>query len=155
MYENGWGLNVNNIEARKWFAVARAAGSGDADRHIRQLKAEAASHDPDPPPESRPKLPEKINPPAVTPPVVEQSPNRTAVEATALPALKEPVSTQAPRRIAQTRVEESEASGTTTLSATVTRRSPLTPIILIVFGVIMGLTVFKWMRRGAYKRSVF
>ncbi|MCI0507367.1 MAG: sel1 repeat family protein [Gammaproteobacteria bacterium] len=152
MYENGWGLNVNNNEARKWFAAARAAGSGDADRHIRQLKAVAASQDPDPPPESRPKLPEKINPPTVT---VEQSQDRTVAVTNTLPARKETVSNQAPRRVSQAGVEDSEASSAATLTATLTRRSPLTPIILIVFGVIMGLTVFKWMRRGAYKRSVF
>jgi TPR repeat protein len=151
MYENGWGIYANNAEAKKWFTAARSAGSGEAERHMRQLKAIAASNDPDPPPESRPKMPEKIKPPTVTAPVVEQQHSAEQNVEVADPF----VSNEAPRSIPQNRVEDSTASSPQTFTATVTRRSPLTPVILILFGLVMGITVFKWMRRGAYKSSVF
>lgn len=160
MYENGWGLNANASEARKWLSAARSAGSGEAARHMRQMKAIAASKDPDPPPESRPKMPEKIQPPKVTAPVVEREAQSAVVEDPfESPRIEEqrsePVSNQVPARVAQNRIDDNGTSSPPTFTATVTRRSPLTPVILILFGLVMGITVFKWMRRGAYKSSVF
>ncbi len=144
MYENGWGLNANSAEAKKWYTAARTSGSGGAAKRMRQIKAMAASQDPDPSPESRPKMPEQsknINPPVVSAPVVERKPKFS----------EQPP----PRGITQNIGDEADSSTPATFTATVTRRSPLTPVILIVFGVVMGITVFKWMRRGAYKSSVF
>lgn len=159
MYENGWGIHPNSAEARKWFAAARTAGSGEAERHMRQLKAISASKDPDPSPESRPKMPEKIQPPTVTAPVVEEPVAVQNAEVAdpfvANEAAPRTVANEAPRRISQNRVEDNGTSSSQTFTATVTRRSPLTPVILILFGLVMGITVFKWMRRGAYKSSVF
>ncbi|WP_455221138.1 tetratricopeptide repeat protein [Kaarinaea lacus] len=155
MYEHGWGINANNAEAKKWLAAARTAGSGGAARHMRQLKAIAASEDPDPPTESRPKMPEKSQPPKVTAPVVEQRTEESVGATDPFEARKDPVFNQASRTVSQNRAEGSGNSSPPTFTATVTKRSPLTPIILILFGVVMGITVFKWMRRGAYKSSVF
>lgn len=151
MYENGWGINANNAEARKWLAAARSDGSGGAARHMRQLKAIAASKDPDPPPESRPKMPEKVQPPKVNTPVIENAEVKTSTAEDPFEARSSQVSSQVPVRVE----DNSEQSSPPTFTATVTRRSPLTPVILILFGVVMGITVFKWMRRGAYKNSVF
>lgn len=160
MYENGWGINANITEAKKWLAAARTAGSGDAARHMRQLRAIAASKDPDPSPESRPKMPEKNELPRVTAPVVEQSAESAAKTADPFESRNEPALNKAARTVPQNiapqnRNETSDNASAPIFTATVTKRSPLTPVILILFGVVMGITVFKWMRRGAYKSSVF
>ncbi|WP_455218584.1 tetratricopeptide repeat protein [Kaarinaea lacus] len=156
MYESGWGIFTNSAEAKKWYAAARATGSGGAARRMRQMKAVSASMDPDPSPESRPKMPEKVSPPVVSAPVVERRSNENFAQTNIAPASNEPIrNAEQPRRLSQSVSEERESSSPSTFTATVTRRSPLTPVILIVFGVVMGITVFKWMRRGAYKSSAF
>lgn len=158
MYESGWGIFTNNAEAKKWYAAARTTGSGGAAKRMRQMKALSASMDPDPPPESRPKMPKNVNPPAVSAPVVERHSDQNLAPANIAPVSNEPVrnrNLEQPRRVSQRVSEEGDSSSPSTFTATVTRRSPLTPVILIVFGVVMGITVFKWMRRGAYKSSAF
>jgi len=156
MYENGWGIKANTVEAKKWLQAARVAGSGGAAVHMRQLKAMEASNDPDPSPESRPKMPEKNELPKVNAPVVEeQRAERAAQDANPFVSRDESAVNKAPRVVSQNRVESNENTSATIFTATVAKRSPLTPVILILFGVVMGITVFKWMRRGAYKSSVF
>ena len=142
MYENGWGLNPNNNEAKKWYAAARTAGSGRAAKRLRQIKAVAASNAPDPSVESRPKLPENFQPPTRTvQPTLAPQPQQTSSNLSSAPAPRSQPST--------------ESSSPVIMSATITRRSPLTPIILVLFGIVMGITVFKWMRRSTYKNTMF
>jgi len=159
MYENGWGLNPNPGEAKKWYAVARNSGSGGAAKRLRQIKAEAASHDPDPSEASRPKLPENFVPqstrlPATTIASREPMPQREEITT-------QPVRDTAPRQavsrmpVQSRQISNNEPSSPATFSATITRRSPLTPIILVLFGIVMGITVFKWMRRSSYKNTTF
>ena len=155
MYESGWGLYANSAEAKKWYAAARAIGSGGAAKRMRQMRAVAASKDPDPSPESRPKMPQNVNPPTVSAPVVEGSGSQSPVAMNTAPVSNNPVRNVEPRRASQNASDDDVSSSPSTFTATVTRRSPLTPVILIVFGVVMGITVFKWMRRGAYKSSAF
>lgn len=143
LYENGWGINPNGAEARKWYTQARAIGSGGAARRLRQIKATKASNDPDPAPESVPKMPEKTPSSASTANNAQRASSNSPVSAN-LPSDREE------RSVAST-VRDSASS----LMATVTKRSALTPVILILFGLVMGITVFKWMRRGNYKKSVF
>lgn len=148
MYENGWGLNQNETEARKWYAVARSSGVGGAAKRLRQIKATEASHAPDPSVESRPKLPENIRPAA------------SAQSAQAAPSVQPAQQTQtspvsrAPAAPAR-EFDANESDSPVVTTATITRRSPLTPVILILFGVVMGITVFKWMRRSSYKNTMF
>ena len=148
MYENGWGLHGNSAEANRWYTAARTIGSGGAAKRLRQIKAVEASNDPDPEPESRPKLPENFKP------IAQSDATRQSVSSG-----RETVTSSAPvqPKVAnrQSQTASSQSTTPTTFTATVTRRSPLTPIILIVFGLVMGITVFKWMRRGSYKSSVF
>ena len=156
MYESGWGIFTNNAEAKKWYAAARATGSGGAAKRMRQMRAVSASMDPDPSPESRPKMPAKVNPPMVSAPVVERGSDQNIASMDSAPVSNKPVrNVEQPRRVSQRISDDEESSSPSTFTATVTRRSPLTPVILIVFGVVMGITVFKWMRRGAYKSSAF
>lgn len=155
MFEEGWGLNPNESEAKKWYALARSTGSGGAARRLRQIKADEASHTPDPSVESRPKLPENFVPPAQTasvsqPPISEsqsfsaqQAPEPKSVSNAKVP----------PSQISQS--QNTESKSPVIISATITRRSPLTPIILVLFGIVMGITVFKWMRRTSYKNTMF
>ena len=150
MYENGWGLNQNPVEAKKWYAVARTSGSGDAAKRLRQIKAVAASNDPDPSEASRPKLPDNFAPQTTR----QQSGSVASRD-------RESVQQTAPSQVA-TRMPESprqvsnnESSPPVTFTATITRRSPLTPVILVLFGIVMGITVFKWMRRSSYKNTMF
>jgi len=155
MYENGWGLNPNESEAKKWYAVARMAGSGDAAKRLRQIKAVSASNAPDPSEESRPKLPENFKPTmneselssniVSSQRVTEPDPAPVIQSARQLGSNNPPV-TIPPR---------SESSSPVIISATITRRSPLTPVILVLFGIVMGITVFKWMRRSSYKNTMF
>lgn len=151
MYEKGWGIRPNNAAARKWYIDARSKDSGGAARRLRQIKASQAADDPDPPPDSRPQMPEEEK---------TRSQTTTTVSSPA-------------RKVADTRSANSEASAGSssgvgisgsgdnesvferTLLESVSRRSVLTPVILILFGLVMGITVFKWMRRGNYKKSVF
>ena len=153
MYENGWGINTNNAEARKWYAEARDIGSGGAARRLRQIKAEQASKDPDPPEESRPKMPEKNQSQTIVQPDAQRDTgNARTVTGTLTTRNERVVSGNLP---VNSRSAERGAEPAPTFTATVSRRSPLTPIILIMFGLVMGITVFKWMRRGSYKKSVF
>ena len=155
MYESGWGIYANGAEAKKWYAAARTIGSGGAAKRMRQMKAMVASQDPDPPAESRPKMPQKVSPPVVSAPVVERRLDQNSSVGNTAPVSNRPVREVEPRRVSQNVSGDEVSSSPSTFTATVTRRSPLTPVILIVFGVVMGITVFKWMRRGAYKSSVF
>ncbi|MGD8559591.1 MAG: tetratricopeptide repeat protein [Gammaproteobacteria bacterium] len=141
MYEKGWGIRPDNSAARTWYTEARSIGSGGAARRLRQFKAEKASHDPDPSAESRPKMPDNTQSRAVN----------TRAGAEAIPARNE---TSSSFSAARQLIDEIDDSGSTFVES-VARRSTITPVILILFGVVMGITVFKWMRRGNYKKSVF
>ena len=159
MYENGWGINLDNTQASKWFSAAHTAGSEEAERHIRQLKAIAASQDPDPAPENRPRLPEKKKSSSVTPAAADRVSERSSSSNTA-PARNELVSNRESRGaaqngVAQNGIESSEAAGVPPFMATIGKKAPLAPLMLILLGIILGILVFKWMRRGAYKSSVF
>ncbi len=155
MYENGWGLNPNEAEARKWYAAARATGSGGAAKRLRQIKAMSASNAPDPSVDSRPKLPENFQRGVSEPEAVAAT--QAIPEAT--PSAGQISKSQAaPSRITPTQSRQSkttESESPVIISATITRRSPLTPVILVLFGIVMGITVFKWMRRTSYKNTMF
>lgn len=154
MYEEGWGLNPNESEAKKWYALARETGSGGAARRLRQIKATAASSEPDPSIESRPKLPENFVPPASSqsapaskPAIQEPLTERAKQAVQSNPVTRPPAQSSEPRN--------NESKSPVIISATITRRSPLTPVILVLFGIVMGITVFKWMRRTSYKNTMF
>jgi len=157
MYENGWGLNPNESEAKKWYAIARTSGSGDAARRLRQIKAVSASNAQDPSVDSRPKLPENFEP-RVTEPARSVSQQREAPSRNNEIANSARVN-QAPKsavnRSSELNTPKSESNSPEIVSATITRRSPLTPVILVLFGIVMGITVFKWMRRSSYKNTMF
>jgi TPR repeat protein len=154
MYENGWGLNPSEGEAKKWYSSARTTGSGSAAKRLRQIKATAAANAPDPSVESRPKLPENFQPRASeSPSVASQSASvsqpveSVPITRTASPSLSPQPQTSRPGN--------TESDSPVIISATITRRSPLTPVILVLFGIVMGITVFKWMRRSSYKNTMF
>ena len=154
MYENGWGLNPNEAEAKKWYAAARTTGSGGAAKRLRQIKAASASNAPDPSVESRPKLPENFQSRVVSEPspvtetqtFIEPQPSASQLSRTAPARTVPPQSSQS---------KNTESDSPVIISATITRRSPLTPVILVLFGIVMGITVFKWMRRTSYKNTMF
>jgi len=156
MYENGWGLNPNENEAKKWYSLARATGSGGAARRLRQIKATAASNAPDPSVESRPKLPENFVPPTANQSAsVPQSSTQEFQQSAPVSQVPQNVASRAPLNTTDEQARESESKSPVIISATITRRSPLTPIILVLFGIVMGITVYKWMRRSSYKNTMF
>ena len=130
MYENGWGIPANFSEAKRWYTEARLMGSGEAAKRLRQIKADAASQDPDPKPESRPKLPNDFKP------TVSSG------------------SDKKPETRNDSSDQKQSASRLDSIKSAIGQRSLLAPLILIVIGLIMGISVFKWMRRG-YKDSVY
>ncbi len=151
MYENGWGLNPNEGEAKKWYASARTSGSGGAAKRLRQIKAVTASNAPDPSVDSRPKLPENFKPRASEQPAMTSQ--SEPVRQPAVSQSSQPAPIRSQPQTSQSR--DSESSSPVIISATITRRSPLTPVILVLFGIVMGITVFKWMRRSSYKNTMF
>jgi len=130
MYENGWGIPENFSEAKKWYTEARLLGNQDAAKHLRQIKAEESSHAPDPSVESRPKMPGQENVKPV------ESPKKDK------------------QNLAKVSSTDEKSSGLETVKNALRERSLITPLILIILGIVMGVTVFKWMRRG-YKDSLF
>jgi len=130
MYENGWGIPANFKQAKRWYTEARLMGSGEAAKRLRQIKADDASRDPDPSPESRPKLPENFKPAASS-----GTGNK-------------------PKKHDEPIEEKRDVSSLDSIKSAIGQRSLLAPLILIVVGLIMGFSVFKWMKKG-YKDSVY
>lgn len=155
MYENGWGLNPNEGEAKKWYATARSSGSGGAAKRLRQIKAVSASNAPDPSVESRPKLPENFQPPRTESLSVASQSSTDSQPVESVPGQGRVASPSLSPQPQTSRPGNTESDSPVIISATITRRSPLTPIILVLFGIVMGITVFKWMRRSSYKNTMF
>jgi TPR repeat protein len=108
MYESGWGIYANGAEAKKWYAVARTIGSGGAAKRMRQMKAIAASKDPDPLPENRPKMPQKVNPPTVS--ASEQTTEQASAADNLASVSNRSVQEAEPRRISQNNSEDNDTS---------------------------------------------
>jgi len=145
IYENGWGIKPSGLEANKWYGAARNAGSGDAAKRLRHIKSEL--------------------------PTQKQSsrPETTSTDTTSKPTGPKVVSGTLPTpqaRFTQNgdnpTSRNSERPGNTVQEDTgffssinITQKSALMPLILIVFGLIMGVTVYRWMKRSNYKNSLF
>lgn len=149
MYEKGWGIRSNSSAARKWYIDARSKDSGGAARRLRQIKASQAADDPDPPADSRPQMPENSRSQSAP---VASSPRKAAD--TRL-ASRDSNERSSPGIGNSSSVDSESGFVERTLMESISRRSVLTPVVLILFGLVMGITVFKWMRRGNYKKSVF
>ncbi|NOZ54728.1 MAG: sel1 repeat family protein [Gammaproteobacteria bacterium] len=143
LYENGWGLQPSVLESEKWYNSAQGLGDGGTTKRLKQIK---------------PSLPASSA-------VNKQSFSESAPATnTALPRV---VSGTLPVPEArQTQIEKNLQGNPSRSDATseeqpgffslanFTQKSALTPIILVAFGLIMGVTVYRWMRRSNYKNSL-
>ena len=184
MYENGWGVPADTINAKKWYVSARSLGSDDADKRLRNIKAELAAQEPDQPAETRP----KITDPNVLKRLSQENSRSSDNEVTRSRIIREgdqqntplddaTLSDQNDTRQAQERTQaettaksavtnsvKRDANGNSGLqkkndngsAATKARKSIIVPILLVVFGVVLGVIVFKWMRSSgavSYRRK--
>jgi len=144
LYENGWGIKPSSREADSWYGAARGAGSGDAVRRLRHISSSLPTRAP-------------VNTPDAP---IEEAAKSTApnVVSGTLPTPQSRF-TQDGNNInsrSENRGSDTEqGSGGFFSSINFTQKSALMPIILVVFGLIMGLTVYRWMKRSNYKNSLF
>jgi TPR repeat protein len=172
IYENGWGVPADPVNAKKWYVSARSMGNDDADKRLRNIKAELAGQDSDQPAETRP----KISDPKILKRLNEQKNSAVDSEVTRSKIIRDSdqqngtqlnsasndqTTTELARVESTNGVKSDAAKGEIGATAGAqkkkleksstppnSRKSVIIPALLVVFGIVLGVIVFKWMRNS-------
>jgi len=130
MYESGWGVNQNSNEAKKWYIKARVAGTKGAAIQLRRMKVETAVDEE--PIEGQASL-DAIDEPLATDSISTDN------------SLHENLGANASTNSVFEKLFNSARNAWDAMAQEAKENA--TPLMLAFLGIIMGVLVFRWMRK--------